>query len=151
MLQRKKGYVIGLLIVCFTLVTLLSLSHNAAFAQQKKAAEPVKTVILKKEPAGISPNSLKVKLGTTIVWVNSDPEPVTIKFIQKLGIACKVPVNFYADLFGYYETTAIPQAGTASICFIYQGEYDYEVKRLVSKGTEKQGEEISTGKITAEE
>jgi plastocyanin len=120
-----------------------------AFAKEKVSEEVIKTVILKKEPAGISPKTLKVKLGTTIVWLNNDPGPVTIKFIEKLGIACKAPVNFYADLWGYYETGKISEGATASICFIYKGEYTYEVKRLHEEG--KVREEISTGKIIAVE
>ena len=93
--------------------------------------------------------TLKVKLGTTIVWFNNDPGPITIKFIEKLGIACKAPVNFYADFWGYYETVKISEGATASICFIYKGEYTYEVKRLNEEG--KVREEISTGKIIAVE
>ena len=107
-------------------------------------------VTLKQQPEGISPTSLNVKLGTTIVWVNSDPGPITIKFLDKLGIACKVPVNFHADVWGNYETGAIPEGGTASICFIYKGTYKYEVKRLVEKDG-KPGEQVQTGTITANE
>ena len=107
-------------------------------------------ITLKHEPEGITPARLKVKLGTTIVWFNSDPGPITVTFLDKLGIACKVPVNFYADIWGNYETAAIPQAGTASICFIYKGTYKYEVKRLMQEG-ETAKEEISTGTIIAEE
>jgi hypothetical protein len=84
------------------------------------------------------------------VWVNSDPGPVTIKFLDKLGIACKVPVNFHADVWGNYETAAIPEGGTASICFIYKGTYRYEVKRLVEQDG-KQGEQVQTGTINAHE
>jgi len=149
MFQTKKSCVAVIFFSFFMLCVLSSDLNSNAFAEDKASEEVIKTIILQKEPAGISPKTLKVKLGTTIVWLNNDPGPITIKFIEKLGIACKVPVNFYADLWGYYETGTIPQGGTASICFIYKGEYTYEVKRLTEKG--KVREEISTGKIIAVE
>jgi hypothetical protein len=37
--------------------------------------------------------------------------------------------------------------GTASICFIGEGEYDYKVTRMVSKGTAEPVEVGSKGKI----
>lgn len=151
MFQKKKCYLLVLFISLFIVSTFLSTFKDTAFAEEKIPKPAIKTVILKREPAGISPNLLKVKLGTTIVWFNHDPEPVKIKFTTKLGIACKVPVNFYSDLFGYYETGKIPQGGTASICFIFKGKYEYQAKRIVSKGKEKPLEEISDGTIIAEE
>ena len=150
MFTVKKWYRVASCITLFVLCAFSLTPGNTAQAEEKTVAETIKTVILKAEPEGISPNPLKVKLGTTIVWFNGAPEPVTIKFIDKLGIACKAPVNFYSDLWGYYETSGIPQGGTASICFIYKGEYKYEVRRLVTeKG--KQSEQISAGSITAVE
>ena len=123
MFQTKKCYLIVPLAVFFLVCTLSPILKSNAFAEEKVSEEVIKTIILKKEPAGISPKTLKVKVGTTIVWLNSDPGAVTIKFVDKLGIACKAPVNFYSDLWGYYETGKIPEGATASICFIYKGEY----------------------------
>lgn len=138
------------LIACLVCGTVLAASYQIAGAGEKSAAEPIATITLKQEPDSITPAHLKVKLGTTIVWVNNDEGPVTIRFLDKLGIACKAPVNFYADFWGNYETGAIAQAATASICFIYKGTYKYEVKRLISQG-DKASEQITTGTITAEE
>jgi plastocyanin len=146
----RKGFLVTLLFSSFVVIVFLLSFQGTAAAEKAVSKEKVTTITLKQEPAGISPNPLKVKLGTTIVWFNSDPGPITVKFLDKLGIACKVPVNFYADIWGNYETAAIPQAGTASICFIYKGTYKYEVKRLMKEG-EAAKEEISTGTIIAEE
>ena len=148
--SKKHSLAVGL-VLFFTAFIFLFALNQAIFAKEQMPKETIKTVTLKKEPVGITPNPLKVKLGTTIVWFNNDPEPVTIKFIDKLGIACKAPVNFYADLFGYYETGTIPQGGTASICFIYKGDYKYDVKRIVSEEKGKSSEQISTGTIIAVE
>ena len=151
MFQNKKCYLLLSFVLLFIVGTFVPTFKDTAFAEEIIPKPAIKTVLMKREPAGISPNPLKVKVGTTIVWFNHDPEPITIKFTTKLGIACKAPVNFYADLFGYYETGKIPQGGTASICFIFKGNYEYEVKRIVSKGKEKPLEEISDGLIIAEE
>lgn len=151
MVQRKNVSVTVGLVLFFTAFIFLLILNQATFAKDQKPNETIKTVTLKKEPVGITPNPLEVKLGTTIVWFNNDKGPLTIKFTDKLGIACKVPVNFYGDLMGYYETRVIPEGGTASICFIYKGEYNYEVKRLIDKGKQEPIEQISTGKIVAVE
>jgi hypothetical protein len=58
-------------------------------------------------------------------------------------------MNFYSDLLGFYETTPVPQGGTASICFIEEGTYEYEVKRLMGKDKEQQVEVISRGKVVS--
>ncbi len=113
--------------------------------------EKIETVILKREPFGISPRNLKVKLGTTIVWLNAGQEPITIQFIDKLGVACKAPVNFHSDLFGYYESNLIEKGETASICFIFKGTYSYEVRRLIPQEQADPVEEIVTGTIIATE
>lgn len=129
---------------------VLCASLPATAAGEKSAAETISTITLKQEPDSIVPGHLKVKLGTTIVWFNNDAGPVTIRFLEKLGIACKAPVNFYADFWGNYETGAIAQGATASLCFIYKGTYKYEVKRLITEG-DKSTEQIAVGTITAEE
>ena len=145
-----KKVIMTVSLTCFLLggTILFSSQYPVAFAMPQ---DKIETIILKREPAGISPKSLKVKLGTTIVWFNAGQEPITVNFIDKLGVACKAPVNFHSDLFGHYETSTIERGGTASICFIFQGEYSYEVKRLIPKEQGDPTEEISTGRIIAVE
>ena len=150
MFNSKKSLYSTLLIVIFLASIFVVAFHDSVRAEEAQLKEEVAMITLKQEPTGITPASLKVKLGTTIVWVNSDPGPVTIKFLDKLGIACKVPVNFHADIWGNYETGTIPEGGTASICFIYKGTYKFEVKRLVENDW-KPGEQLQTGTITAHE
>ena len=150
MFNSRKFFACTLFIAFLLTSVFVVASQDSVLADEATSKEEVAMVILKQQPEGISPTSLTVKLGTTIVWVNSDPGPITIKFLDKLGIACKVPVNFHADVWGNYETGAIPEGGTASICFIYKGTYKYEVKRLVEKDG-KPGEQVQTGTITANE
>jgi plastocyanin len=146
----NNRYIAISFISLFMLSTFLFTVWSVTLADEKAPEATIKTITLKAEPAGISLNTLKVKLGTTIVWFNNDAEAVTIKFTDKLGIACKAPVNFYSDLWGYYETGMIPQGGTASICFIYKGDYTYEVRRVITENG-KPTEQISTGRITTVE
>ena len=150
MLTRTQRTLYTLFTACLLAAMVLFAYPGIACAGEKPAAEPISTIILKHEPDSITPLNLKVKIGTTIVFLNNDSGPVTIKFLDKLGIACKAPVNFYADLWGNYETAAIPQGGTASLCFIYNGTYKYEVKRLITVQS-KANEQIAVGTITAEE
>jgi plastocyanin len=151
MLDKQKGkakmltnkpYFFTLVISFLVFGTLLSYSVSPALS-----GDTVQLITLKGESGTVSPESLKAKLGTTVVWYNNGPGPVTIKFTTRLGIACSAPVNFFADMFGNYESAAIPEGGTASICFIGEGEYIYTVKWLVTKGKDKPVEVTSGGKI----
>jgi len=141
-MYTKNNFLFALALSFLIVGTVLSFAVSQALA-----GEPAQLITLKGESGTITPDSVKVKLGTTVVWYNSGPGPVKIDFITKIGIACSVPVNFYADLFGHYESSAIPVGGTASICFIGEGEYDYTVKRMVTKGTAEPVEVGSKGKI----
>ena len=148
---NSRKILTGILFIAFLLTSVFVVAfHDAVLAEEAKPKEEVAMISMKQEPDGLQPSSLKVKLGTTIVWFNAAPGDVTIKFLDKLGIACKVPVNFHADIWGNYETGAVPEGGTASICFIYKGTYKFEVKRLVDKNG-NQEEQIQTGSITAHE
>jgi hypothetical protein len=135
---------------CFLLTGTLAIFHDHPYVFAMPQ-EKIETVILKREPVGISPKTLEIKLGTTIVWLNAGQEPITIQFIDKLGVACKAPVNFHSDLFGHYETNLIETGGTASICFIFKGTYSYEVRRLIPNEQGDPIEEIATGRIVATE
>jgi len=142
MMYLKKIFMFSLLLSFLVSGIALFSAGSTAYA-----GEQAQLITLKGESGIISPDSVKVKLGTTVVWYNSGPGPAKIVFTTKIGIACSVPVNFYADLFGHYESAAIPVGGTASICFIGEGEYDYTVTRMVSKGKDQPIEASAKGKI----
>ena len=89
--------------------------------------------IIIKNQRVLEPASLKVKLGTTIVWINTAAFPVEIIFLgKKVALACGSPINFSIDKDGAFHSAIIPRGGTASLCFIEQGTYSY---RLESSGT----------------
>jgi len=137
---QKKGIFV-LLVMGAVLLTGLGPAVTAAEDGQA-------LVVLKGDFQTISPDPLKVKQGATIIWVNEGKEPISILIKTKVGIACKNPVNFYADLFGYYETGQILPGATASICFIDKGKFEYEVKRMIGK--EKPVEKILPASIIVE-
>ena len=119
-------------------------------AEERQADEQVRILVLQKKPPGITPGALTVKRGTTLIWFNKDPEPVTVAFEQPLGPACKMPVNYFSNIEGIFETGLIPQSGIASLCIVQAGSYDYKVWRLVSKPGEKPAAEVAAGKIIVE-
>jgi plastocyanin len=142
-MYTKKILLFALVLSFVVVGTFLSFAVSPALA-----GETAQLITLKGDAGTIiSPESVKVKLGTTVVWYNNGPGPVKIEFITKIGIACSAPVNFYADLFGHYESAPIPEGGTASICFIGEGEYSYTIKRMVKKGTAEPIEVGAKGKI----
>ena len=111
----------------------LLLAGSAVQAVADAAAAKLVPVVLQGGADEIAPVNAQASPGDTIAWLNMGPGPVTIKFITRLGLACAAPSNFYGDLLGNYETSAIVPGGTASICMILPGEYTYEVRRLPKK------------------
>ena len=141
MMKRKP---VAALIITLTLTFLFP----AAVMAEKETLQPhLHKIILSNSQEGITPNPVSLKQGDTVVWYNSDKEPVVISFIQKLGIVCSPIINFYADLSGSYKTEALPLGGTASLCFIKQGEYEFEVKRILNPDTKKPKEQVLKGKV----
>ncbi len=136
------------LFVRFSMVVALLGLLLAGSAAQAVADATVAKLVPVVLQDGIVPINAHANQGDTIAWLNMGPGPVTIKFITRIGLACTAPTNFYSDLLGNYETSAIVPGGMASICLILPGEYEYEVHRLSEKNKEKPLEVISTGKIT---
>ena len=141
--MMKSKPVVALIIT----LTLTFLMSTPVMAEEKDLQPHLHKIILSNSDEGISPNSVSLKQGDTVVWYNSDKEPVVISFIQKLSIVCSPIINFYADLSGSYKTEALPLGGTASLCFIKQGEYEYEARRILNPGKKKPKEQVLKGKV----
>jgi hypothetical protein len=122
------------------LLVLCALGMLAAVSTA--TAESYGMVKITKMPDGLNPRDITIKTGQKVIWFNEETEPCKIKITSKVGLACAVPDNFYADLFGYYESAVIPRSGIAGICFLEKGTYLYEVRRVVGGN-----EEISSGKV----
>ena len=142
-MESRKVLFVRLSMVVALLGLLLACSAAKTVADTT-AAKLVPVVL----QDGIDPVNTQANQGDTVAWLNMGPGPITIKFITRIGLACAAPTNFYSDLLGNYETSAIVPGAMASICIILPGEYEYEVRRLSEKKKEKPLEIISTGKIT---
>ena len=103
-----------------------------------------KTVFIKPYEV-LQPPSLTSKQGTTIIWVNNSKFPVKILFSnKKIALACGSPSNFSIGEDGTYETARTPRGGTASLCFLEKGKYDYIVnssRTLMLEGKQKKRKE----------
>ena len=131
------------------LIIIIAVVSGIVGTQAAEKPEQHVTVAVKKLPYGLSIDPIIVKRGEPIIWVNHDPEPMKIKILTKIELACANPVNFYSDLLGYYESIQIPKHAVASLCIIDKGEYRYEVHRLFRIGDNVK-EEVLPGKIIVE-
>ena len=78
---------------------------------------------------GLRPVSLTSKPGTAVIWVNNSRFPIELLFLdKKVVLACGAPVNFFVGKDGAYESNKIPSGGTASLCFIEEGTFEYKMK-----------------------
>ncbi len=101
------------------------------FAAEEKTEEIKiihKTVVLSARE-GAKPATITSEPGTTVIWLNRSKHPVEILFLdKKVVLACGSPVNFIIGKGGAYESAKIPFGGTASLCFLEKGRYDYMIK-----------------------
>ena len=102
------------------------------FGAGKKAEEEItitnKTVVLT-AGEGAKPATITSQPGTTVIWLNRSRSPMEILFLDKqVVLACGSPVNFIVGKGGAYESAKIPFGGTASLCFLEKGRYDYKIK-----------------------
>jgi hypothetical protein len=78
----------------------------------------------------ITPKTLTVDRGTTVIWINDFNSIAEIAFTdKKVTLVCKSPVRFAVDDSGTYVSEKIFQGAVASLCFIESGEFEYQVTR----------------------
>jgi plastocyanin len=114
-----KRWLIALLVVAVAISGLTLV----AYAQQGKS----KMIIV--GAAGASPKTATIAKGTTVVWLNSSNDNVSIYFSKgkEVEAVCAAPSRFAIDSEGKYNSGPLPQGGTASICFLEAGKYQYDV------------------------
>ena len=108
------------------------LSVGAFLGTAEETAEPmelVNKVVTITTHYGIKPPDIVSTPGTTVIWVNQTNTPHEILFLdKKVVMACSSPVNFFIGKDEAYESAKIPFGGTASLCFVEKGKYEYRVK-----------------------
>ena len=150
MIREMKHNQTSVFIILIMLGTMMFYSPEKAVAKDKGVEDHLFKVICRTKPNGLYPDSVTVKPGETVVWYNNDPAPVKIKFLTKGMLATKAPVNFYGGGSGRYESNMIPQGGTASLCFMREGKYVYEVKGPIVDKKGNKSELVLEGKVIVE-
>jgi plastocyanin len=109
------------------LIALLVLTLAVGSLALVASAVKTKTIML--TASGISPKVATVEKGTTVVWVNNTNGSLGLFFAKgkELEAVCSAPSRFALDAEGKYNAEGIPQGGTASVCFLEAGKYQYDV------------------------
>ena len=148
---KKKTLVSALAI--FMVVTVSSM----AAAQEQPASSNDSShkieVVRITSLLGMKPETVPVKKGTTVVWVNQLSGGVEIVFTAKqITTACMSPTNFTLTKEGSFKSGMIPPKGVASLCFIENGKFDYVVStKAVRDSSPAQGVKPLTGRIVVED
>ena len=137
MKAMKKIWLVMVVCICFGLM----LSFDSAFSQAEKSEkiQPDKKIsgsqiIRLHYSGGINPATTTVVPGTTVIWINEANSPVEIQFEGKqVTMACQNPVHFVVDDKGSFVSNNIPMGAVASLCFIEKGEFNYVVRRVITK------------------
>lgn len=113
--------------ICIGMLNLSGIAYaDEESPEQMKLVNKVVTITTH---YGIKPPDIVSTPGTTVIWVNQTNKPHEILFLdKKVVVACSSPVNFFVGKDGAYESAKIPFGGTASLCFIEKGTYEYTVK-----------------------
>ncbi len=113
-----KRWLIALLVLTFAVGSLALVAYAAP-----------KTKMIMLTASGISPKVATIEKGTTVVWVNNSNGNLGLFFSKgkEVEAVCAAPTRFALDAEGKYNSGGIPQGGTASICFLEAGKYEYIV------------------------
>ena len=102
--------------------------YTAAAEEKAEQLKVINKIVIINQYEEVKPISITSQPGTTVIWVNHSRTPVEIFFLdKKVTRACVSPVNFIVCKDGAYESGKIPFGGTASLCFVEKGKYDYMV------------------------
>ncbi|MDX1779001.1 MAG: hypothetical protein R3339_08975 [Thermodesulfobacteriota bacterium] len=118
-------------IIVLSLIILAGLGLSGLSSAVDEKQEDLKIVnkIITVDGEGTRPVKLTSQPGTTVIWVNNSRFPIEIIFLdQQVTLACGSPVNFFIGEDKTYESNKIPSGGTASLCFMEAGTYDYRIK-----------------------
>ena len=121
---------------------------SAEEAQEEDLKLVTKMVTIKTTEGGrtmspaVEPQNLVSEPGTTVVWINFSKTPIELLFLdKKVTSAWGSPENFFVGKDGAYETAKIPFGGTASLCFIEKGKFEYLVNTSATFYPEKMKEQ----------
>ena len=119
----------SIIVLSVLILAGLGLSGLSLAADEKQEDLKIINKIITIDSEGTSPVTLTSQPGTTVIWVNNSRFPIEILFLDKqVTLSCGSPVNFFIGQDKTYESNKIPSGGTASLCFMEEGTYDYRIK-----------------------
>ncbi len=123
-MKRKSLIAAALFLWGIFCVTALTLAADEKIEDLKV----INKIIIINKYEEVKPLTLTSSQGTTIIWVNHSRTSVEILFYDKqVTLACGSPVNFTVGKEGAYESGKIPFGGTASLCFLEKGKFNYMI------------------------
>ncbi len=127
-----KRWLIALLVLTLAVGSLAFVAY---------AAEQAKTKMILITANSVSPKTANIVKGTTVIWLNNTNGAVNIFFAKgkEVEAVCAAPTRFALDVEGKYNSGSIPEGGTASVCFIEAGKYQFDVVRQQTAGGAMQG------------
>jgi plastocyanin len=114
-----------------------------------EAAEKCAIVTIQSR-AGISPETLRVKKGDCVVWINwtnTDDVKIIFKEGKKCQDMTKSPVGFRMDWNSCYVTDYLDLGRTSSLLFDQAGTFKYEVEFKARTGGEPTGPRIGPARF----
>ena len=122
-------------------VSIYCLAGDALAAEPRNevSLESHKTIRVK-EKEGIIPQTVTLKPGETVKWVNMSMSEIEIRFVEKKVIdAANHPVHFFVCREGTYESHKICAGCSASLRFQEEGSFNYLVREARTyQGKEKE-------------
>ena len=123
--MKKKS----IIVLSVLILVGFGLSGFPPAADEKQEDLKIINKIITIDREGTRPVTLTSQPGTTIIWVNNSRFPIEILFLDKqVTLSCGSPVNFFIGADKTYESNKVPSGGTASLCFMEAGTYEYRIK-----------------------
>lgn len=89
---------------------------------------PVTPVSVRITQDTIEPQSVILKHGETVVWVNGTGKAARVKILSEpVSTTCNEPVGFVETSRGIHRSNAFNDGGVLSLCLIEPRQYQYEV------------------------
>ncbi len=108
------------------------------------------TIVTIQSRAGISPETLRIKKGDCVVWINwtnTDDVKIIFKEGKKCQDMTKSPMGFRMDWNSCYVTDYLDFGRTSSLLFDQAGTFKYEVEFKARTGGEPTGPRIGPARF----
>ena len=97
--------------------------------------------IIRLDPMGILPSDVRIKPGSTVIWLNSTRGFVTVVFAdgEDAAAASESPTRFFMAPDGTFTSNAFAPGAVASLAFLTPGTYRYFVSGVKGDFLRAQG------------